>query len=254
MVLIGIVLVAVLFGAVRRGGWPPAVRVAAGWSRVRPQVLAYIRTAPATFAYLVVLTVTTWVLLGSSDRVTDLLLREHSTSLHQLRIDPVRVLIRSAFWAPGYAFLAWGVLFAVVLAPAERWLGTRRWAIVFAAGHVLATLGSASVLWLVIRYGSASRQLEDSIDVGVSYGFAAVAAIFTFRLPEGWRLRWAAALVVTAVTALLISRTFTDVGHLLALVIGFSFYPFTTGPDVRSRVDGPIWSLTEPPATTTASQ
>ena len=251
MILIGLSVVAAVFAAARRRRWQLAVWAAEAWSRVRPTVLAYLRGSPATFAYLVVLTVTTWVLLGSSHQVVDLLLREHSTSLHQLRIDPVRVLIRSAFWAPGYAFLAWVVLFAVVLAPAERWLGTRRWVIVFAAGHVLATLGMSWALWSAIRYGWAPRELQDTIDVGVSYGLAAVAAVFTFRLPGVWRWRWAAALITTALAALFISRTFTDAGHLLALAIGFACYPLTTGPDMAARASRPVWS--PPPATEPAT-
>jgi len=242
MVLIGIILVFVVAGVARRRGWPPALRLAAAWEWARPRALTYVRKSPGTFAYLVVLTVTTWVLLGSSNQVVNLLLREHSTSLHQLRINPVKVLIRSAFWAPGYEFLAWAVLFAVVLAPAERWLGTRRLVIVFATGHVLATLGTAMVLWLAIRYGWAAKELEDTIDVGVSYGFAAVAAVFTFRLPSRWRWPWAVTFAGTAVAALLVSRTFTDVGHLLALGMGFACYPLTRGPAARSQMATPIWS------------
>jgi hypothetical protein len=242
MVVLVVAVLAVVFEAARRRGWRLAVLVAAAWTRVRPTVVAYIRASPATFAYLAALSVTTWVLLSSSGQVVDLLLREHSTSLNQLIANPVKVLIRSGFWAPGYALLAWAILFAVVLAPAERWLGTRRWVTVFAAGHVLATLGAALVLWLEIRYGWASPQLEDSIDVGVSYGFAAVAAVFTFRLPGAWRWYWAATLVAAALAALLIGRTFTDVGHLLALGIGFACYPLTTGAATRSRAAGPIWS------------
>jgi uncharacterized membrane protein len=244
MLVLAIAMIA--FGAARRRGWGPAVRMAAVWVRARPTVLAYLRTAPATFAYLAILSVTTWVLLGSSDQVVDLLLLEHSTNLHQLLTDPVRVLIRSAFWAPGYAFLTWAVLFAVVLAPAERWLGTRRWGVVFAAGHVLATLGTALGLWVAIRYGWAPQRLVDGVDVGVSYGFAAVAACFSYRLPGPWRWRWAVGLLLIAATALLVDRTFTDAGHLLALCVGLACYPLTKPLHVRLRVTQPIWS---PPAT-----
>jgi hypothetical protein len=242
VVLLGLVLLAVVFGFARRRGWPPAVRVAAVWVRVRPTVFAYVRGAPATFTYLAVLLVTTWVLLGSSNRVVELLLREHSSNLHQLRIDPVRVLVRSAFWAPGYAVLAWAVLFSVVLAPAERWLGTRRWLVVFVAGHVVATLGTAWALSTAIGHGWAPRRLENSIDVGVSYGFAAVAALFTFRLSGAWRWLWSSALVATAVLALLVGRSFTDAGHLLALGIGYAFAPLAFGEALRARATGPIWA------------
>lgn len=223
-------------GALARRGWSPAVRALAAWADVRPVLWVYIRAAPATFSYLAILTVTTWVLMGSSDRLVDLLLREHSTNLHQLSIDPVRVLVRSAFWVPGYGFLAWALLFTVVLAPAERWLGTRRCVAVFATGHVLASLGTVVILSIAIRYRWAPSGLADSVDVGVSYGFAAVAAIFTFRLPSRWRRGWVTALVGLAVAALLVSRTFTDVGHLLALGVGFASYPLTTKASVRSRL------------------
>lgn len=242
MALIGILIAAAAFAAAHRRRWPPAVSAGNAWRRVRPTAIAYVSGSPATFAYLSVLTVTTWVLLGSSHQIVDLLLREHSTSLRQLGIDPVRVLIRSAFWAPGYALLAWAVLFAVILAPAERWLGTRRWVIVFGTGHVLATLGAASALWLAIRNGWASPNLQDSIDVGVSYGLAAVAAVFAFRLPGMWRWWWAAALITVSVAVFCISRTFTDLGHLLALAIGFASYPLTTRPDIATRARYPIWS------------
>lgn len=247
MVLIGIVMVLIAFGFARRSGWPPALRVEAGWARVRPTVLAYLRRSPGTFAYLAVLTITTWVLLGLSDRVTNLLLLEHSTSLQQLRIDPLKVLVRSAFWAPGYQFLPWVVLFAFVLAPVEYWLGTRRWAIVFASGHFLATIGGATALWFAIRYGWAPKALQRTIDVGVSYGFAAVAAVFTFRLPSRWRWPWAAAIFGVGVVALFVGQSFTDVGHLIAIAIGFACYPLTKGSLVRSREATPIWSIRPAP-------
>ena len=242
MVLIGVMLIIVALSIGRRMNWPLVHKMDATWDRVRPKVFTYIRNAPATFAYLAVLSITTWVLLGSSDRVARLLLLQDSTSLHQFRIDPIKVLIRSAFWAPGYEFLASAVLFAVILAPAEQWLGTRRLVTVFASGHVLATLGAATALWLSIRYGWSSKRLENTVDVGVSYGFAAVAAIFTFRLPGKWRWWFATALVAVAIAALLSSQTFTDVGHLVALAIGFSFYPMTKHDETRSRARSRVWS------------
>jgi hypothetical protein len=134
-----------------------------------------------------------------------------------------------------------------VLAPAERWLGTSRWAAVFALGHVVATLGVAWGLWLAIRHGYAAKHLENAIDVGVSYGFASVAAVFSYRLPRPWRWVWALALVVVTLTALLAGRTFTDAGHFVAVVIGFACYPFTQGAQIRSRAEGPIWSVKSPP-------
>lgn len=241
MLFLVILAAALAFGAARRRGWPPALWLTRQWRRVRPTVMAFLHAAPATFTYLAILSVTTWVLLGSSPRVVELLLLEHSTNLHQMLTDPVRVLIRSAFWAPGYAFLAWVVLFALVLAPAERWLGTRRWALVFAAGHLLATLGTALGLWVAIRYGWAPHRLANSIDVGVSYGFAAVAAVLTYRMRGAWRWWWAGSLLTTAAVVFVVERGFTDAGHLLALLIGLACYPLTTDPAVRARGALPLW-------------
>ena len=243
MLLLVIVLLAALFALARRRGWPPALHAQALWVRIRPAVVSYVRASPATFAYLMVLSITTLVMVSSSDEVVTLLLREHSTNLHQLFTSPLRVLILSAFWAPSYEFLVWAILFALVLAPAERWLGTRRCVAVFAAGQILATLGVAWGLWLAIRHGYAAKHLENAIDVGVSYGFASVAAVFTFRLPKVWRWWWAAALVTVTITALLVGRTFTDAGHFLAVVIGFTCYPLTRAVVIKSRAELPIWSV-----------
>jgi len=245
--LVAIVIVLAFFEVARRRKWSFAVRAHVLWFRIRPSVVNYIRASPVTFGYLVILSITTVVVVSSSNQVATLLLREHSTNLHQLFTSPMRVLVLSAFWTPNYEFLVWAILFALVLAPAERWLGTRRWAAVFVAGHVLATLGVAWGLWLAIRHGYAAKHLENAIDVGVSYGFASVAAIFSYRLPRPWRWVWAVALVAVTLTALLVVRTFTDAGHFLAVVIGFACYPLTRGGAIESRAAAPIWAVTAPP-------
>ncbi len=240
VVIVVAVLIALSRVAMARG-WPGTTSVRQWWRRTRPSAIAYVRGSPATFLYLFVLSITTWVLLGLTPDVVDAILQEHSTNLDQLRTDPVRVLIRSAFWVDGYFLLVWVVLFAVVLAPAERWLGTIRWVVVFVAGHVGATLATAAGLWLAIRWGLAPASLEGVVDIGVSYGFAALAAVFTYRLPTPARWWWAGGLVVIAMSVAAISRTFTDFGHLAALLIGFAMYPITRSPAVEQRSHGPIW-------------
>ncbi len=242
MIVAVAVVVVALFALARRHSFTPVMRLVARWERVRPSVVNYVRASPGTFVYLAILSITTMVMVTSSDQVVSLLLEEHSTNLHELFSNPGRVLILSPFWAPNYEFLVWAILFALVLAPAERWLGTTRWVVVFFIGHVVATLGVAWGLWLAIRHGYASRHLENAIDVGVSYGFAAVAAVFSFRLPRRWRGWWIAALVGITGVAFLVGRSFTDAGHLLAVVIGLGCYPITRAAGPRARRDGPIWS------------
>ena len=241
MIAIGFV-VALLIGRVAaRRGWPGTARLTTAWRAHRPAVVSFVRGSPATFSYLAVLSVTTWVLAGASPKVVAALLEDQSTNLHHLTRDPVRVLIRSAFWLSGYELLFWAALFLVVLAPAERWLGTTRWLVAFAAGHVGATLLTSLGIWLAIRAGAAPARLENSVDVGVSYGFGAVAALLTYRLPTRWRGAWAGGLVIYATAGILIYRDFTAYGHAVALLIGFALYPLTRAPGVRARASQPLF-------------
>ncbi len=185
------------------------------------------------------------MLLGANPSVARALLEEQSTNLHHLTHDPVRVLIRSAFWLNSYELLFWVILFVVVLAPAEHWLGTPRWLVVFASGHVGATVLTATGIWLALRAGVTSHRLEDVVDVGASYGFVAIAAVFTFRLAPRWRVLWAAVLVAAVAGGIAIDGTFTAYGHAAALLIGFALCPLTRTPGVRARADLPL--LMAPP-------
>ena len=185
-----------------------------------------IRTAPATSAYLLVLVVTTWVLQTSSSRIANTLLLNESTNLHHLARDPIRVLVGSAFWLPaGWQVLLWAPLFALVLAPVERRLGSGRTTLVFAAGHVGATLLTAAGLWVALRVDLVERSVVNARDVGSSYGFFAVAALMTAFVDRRLRRAYAAALVVVAVALLAASLSFTDVGHVLAMGVGFACLP-----------------------------
>ncbi len=255
MVLLVLAALALLIRYGLRHGWPGAAPVNAWWSSHRHQVRAFVRGSPATFAYLAILTVTTWVLVGASPGVVDAMLHDQSTNLSHLGRDPVRVLIRSAFWLSNYELLFWAVLYVLVLAPAERWLGTGRWLIAFAAGHVGATLLTATGVWLAIRSGIASHGLEDSVDVGVSYGFAAVAALFTYRLAGRWRWIWAAGLLGYVGAGMLIDGSFTSFGHATAVLIGFALYPLTRATAVRARLTEPMLRPAPgPPAELTGSE
>ena len=201
------------------------------------RVIAYVRTAPFTFAYLGVLLGTTALLALSSERGRTMLLRASSTNLNHLGHTPVRVLVASALWFQGLSVATWVLLFVVVLAAVEQALGTRRAVAVFAAGHIGATLLTALALWIGIRAGTFSPRLDDSVDVGVSYGFVAAAAAFTFVLPRRLRLPYVAALLGYLMFRLVAAHTFTDAGHLVALAIGYGLWwtGFADPRRVRSR-------------------
>jgi hypothetical protein len=209
--------------------------------RADPYLRVYVRTAPATFVYLFVLLVTTWVLRTSTVTIDQQLLWLHSTNLTHLKDDPVSVLLTSAFWLTGLELVAWLVLFPLVLAPAEKWLGTVRAIVVFAVGHVGATLLTAGGIAFLVRHGMAPRRLKDVIDVGSSYGFFAVAAVFSYRFRGRWGLAWAAALLTGATAMVIWHARFADYGHLVAVLVGLSLYPLTRTEAVRSRARWPIW-------------
>ena len=238
-VVVSVAVVLLIVGMHQRWRW--VLPVARWWDDARPQIAAYIRCAPATFIYLFVLTITTWVLHGSPEAVRHALLFEHSTNLKHLKSDPVTVLVTSAFWLTGAELWLWVVLFPLVLAPAERWLGTLRTMVVFAVGHVGATIVTAAGLGFMIRHGLAPQRLRDVIDVGSSYGFCCVAAVFSYRLPGIRRWVWAATLLVGASVLVAWRDGFTDYGHLAAVVIGLCLYPLTRAPSVRHRDHWPIW-------------
>lgn len=185
---------------------------------------AYARGAPGTFAYLAVVTGTAaW--LAASRMDVDAFLRGRSSNLAALDSSPPHGLLQSAFFVDGWPMLAGALALGAVLAPAERWLGTWRWLAVVLIGHVVTTLAVAGTIWAAIDTGEASPGLRRMVDVGVSYGFAAVAGVFAHRLPGRWRGAYAGAVTAALVVALLVDRSFTDLGHLLAFGVGLACLP-----------------------------
>jgi hypothetical protein len=184
----------------------------------------YLARSPGTYILLLILVVTTLVLRGVGAPTATRILRHQSTNLLQMSRDAPRVLLLSAFLLDRGHLAYELALFTVVVAPVERWIGTYRWLVTFAAGHIGATLATTIGLWLQVRAG-ADPGLVYPIDVGVSYGVSALAAVLTFRLPRPASWAWGAFLVALNGNAVIRTGTFTDWGHLAALGIGFALGP-----------------------------
>ena len=223
-----VALILFIFGADRllSRGRPRALEpVSHWWLATRPRLVAWVRSAPLTYGYLAILIVTTWVLASTRAQLGNRLLLAQSTNLRQLAKDPVRVLISSAFWlSHTSSLLVWALLLSLVLAPMERRIGSWRTGIVFAIGHLGATLLTAAGLWTALRLDAVERSVVDAQDVGASYGLLAVAAAMTYVVVPRWRLAYAATLLGGVLLFAGASHSFTDFGHLFAALLGFACY------------------------------
>ncbi|MFF9393281.1 rhomboid-like protein [Streptomyces griseoluteus] len=217
------------------------VRRGAGLGRAGRAVVAYVRSAPGTYVWLAILFVTTVALHHMSPEFEKEFLRQRSTNIHELSKNPVRVLITSGMWIDGEHWLPYVAAYSVFHAQVERWVGTARWVVVCVAAHVLATLISELALLRAINDGHAPASAVNTLDIGVSYALAGVMGVLTYRIAAPWKYAYLAVLLTVYTAPLVDGRTFTDVGHALAALIGLGCYPL-----VRDR--GSTWKPFRSPA------
>jgi hypothetical protein len=190
-----------------------------------------VRSAPLSFAWLLVLFVTTRIQRLAGRRRSRRIQRSHSTNLHRLRIEPARVLATSLFWLDDRRWWPYVPVFVGVVAPAERRLRWWRWLLVGIAAHVIGTYVGQSYLRLLIRKGRAPRRLVDARDVGVSYFVLGVAGTLSKYCQRPWRSRCQVAALAVLTGNVALRPTFTEVGHLTAFVVGLAATPMASGRD-----------------------
>ncbi|MEU7201889.1 rhomboid-like protein [Streptomyces sp. NPDC045470] len=191
-------------------------------------IRSYVCRAPGTFIWLGILFGTSVIMHELTPDILERVLQRRSTNIHNLLLSPGRVLLTSALWLDGGGWPLYVLVFNIFHVPAERWLGTSRWLAVMGVAHIGATYLSEGVLALAIHTDAAPRSAVNTLDVGVSYALAGVAAVLTYRIP--WRpLRYVyAAGVLLFYTAPLFDHlTFTDIGHFTAALLGLACYPLT---------------------------
>jgi hypothetical protein len=146
-----------------------------------------------------------------------------STSVHNLRYDPVGSLVVSAFVTQGFQ-AAWPVLIALAMFGANRVLGNWRTVAVCAAGQVIGTLVSEGIVAYRVSQGLLPGADRNLIDVGPSY--VVVSAIAVAVLYGSWPARAAAALDLALLVGVgnifggLSTLNVTAVGHATALAVG----------------------------------
>lgn len=189
------------------------------------RMVEWVRSAPASCAWLALLFVTTVLQhVGTAAQVTTWL-GDSSTDLRHLGSDPITVLVTSLGWLDGAYWLPYVVMFAIVVIPMERRLGVRLWVVLGLAGHVVGTAVSQGALWVAIALGATSSSQMTMRDIGVSYALMAfVGGAAHFVTPDHRRL-FAGIAVTVAGLALVVDPGVTNLGHLTALVTGLVVGP-----------------------------
>lgn len=181
-----------------------------------------MRAHDVAVAYAVLVVVTTLLIFRLPDTRSAAVVLDASTNLANLRAQPVRVLLASAFVVSS----PWGLwVLPVVVATygaAQRWVGRAATVLLALLGHVFATL----LVGVLLAAGIARRQLDHRLahqpDVGVSYGLATVLGLLVFRLPPPLRRRVVAGATAVLVLSLVLDETFTGLGHLVAWGTGLA--------------------------------
>jgi len=183
-------------------------------------------TTPFTIVYLSLIAAGSVVLSLLDDGDHDAVLRTSSTDVHQLSTHPIFVLVTSALWVDGIvdgllAVLVLGVLATIL----ERRVGTRWVVTIFASGHVVATLLTEGAIAVGVHVGWLPANAVSRIDVGASYGLAALLGATAGLLPG--RVRTVGVFGAWIYLGWPIANRFdmTSWGHLIALAIGVCWWP-----------------------------
>nr|WP_234351951.1 MULTISPECIES: rhomboid-like protein [unclassified Streptomyces] len=194
---------------------------------------SWVRSSPGTHAWLAIIALTSLVIALAPAGLEDYFLHRNSSNLHQLAHHPVRALLGSAFWIEDPSgIVLYAALFELLHAPVERWLGTAKWLVAVAAAHVTATLVSQQVVLAAIRLHDVPRSMAHVVDIGVSYGLAASAGVLAHRLARPWRRLYLVGVTAFFAVPLVTARTYTDLGHAVALAVGLACHPLTRGKPV----------------------
>jgi hypothetical protein len=173
-----------------------------------------------TVAYAVIVTCVTVSLYALGPAVQDRVIRHVSTNLHNLSHGHFRTLFNSAFVVDAGPMYVWLPGLVCLLALAELMWGSVPLVVTFAVGHIGATLLVAAGLTAAVELGWLPVSVSRAPDVGMSYGATAVLGALTAALPRRWRPACIGWLLAAGAGVVAVGRDFTDVGHVVALVLG----------------------------------
>ena len=202
----------------KAGATVPAPRKPRDWTAARTLLARYA----VAWLYLAGFVIAELVYAALSAHDQSAVLQWASTSVVNLRHDPVGSLAASAF-IPGSFASAWPLLIALAMFGANRVLGNWRTAVVCAAGHVLGTLVSEGIVDYRVAHGLLPGSDTRLLDVGPSY--VVVSAIAVAAAYGSWPARAAAVLdfavlvVVGDIFGGLSKLDVAAVGHTTAITV-----------------------------------
>ncbi|WP_157882275.1 rhomboid-like protein [Streptomyces rubellomurinus] len=222
---------------------PPSAGVPYGMLRygLRTAVLDWLlervptpRRNPFTLGYLAVVGLTTTFAKLADPELVQRLQEASSSDGHNLLQHPLRALVLSGFWVAGEVWMPylWG--FAFTLAPLERRVGPARAALVFAVGHVTATLLSQGVVFVAVETGRMDPAVMERLDIGVSYGvLACLGAVSGLLSRRGRVLALGGVGLMIAEQIAAEKDVVTAVGHPAAVLAGVALWRWLRGVERR---------------------
>jgi hypothetical protein len=184
------------------------------------RVLSRLSLVRVTVGYAAMLVAIATTLLILGPRVEDAVVSHMSTNLHNLARGHFATLIGSVFVTSSGFIYVWLPGLICLLALAELFWRSGRLILAFGLGHVGATLIVAVGLAVAIRFGWLPISVARASDVGISYGAVAVLGALTMAIPLRWRPGWIGWWLAVALLAAFAGKDFTNVGHVVALIIG----------------------------------
>ncbi|MFJ9537993.1 rhomboid-like protein [Streptomyces sp. NPDC101225] len=181
---------------------------------------------PFTFGYAAVLALTSLFGAYADPSLVHSLHQASSTDVAHLLESPALVLLASALWVAGGLVSPYVVCFLLVLTALERRTGGARAAVVFLAGHVLATLVTEGTVGLAVLVGHLPDSSLHRLDYGISFGVAAAVGALAGLLGPWLRLPLLVLFGGMLVRSLIgFTDPMTGWGHLIALATGVATWP-----------------------------
>ena len=185
-------------------------------------LLAGVRRVWVTASYAAIVSAVAVVMVRMAPATQDAVIRHASTNLHNLGRGRLGTLVGSAFVVDAGPLYLWLPGLICLLLCAELIWGGRRLIVTFAAGHIGATLLVAAGLAAAVEFGWLSASVTRASDVGMSYGAMAVVGALTAAIPGRWRPAWLGFWFAAAAVVIVDGASFTDVGHVVALLLGIA--------------------------------